>query len=418
MRSEFKRGWRVLLASSVGVGAGLSGLPFYTFGVFVVPLSAAFGWSRGRVSIAASLLIVGTAITAPLIGGIIDRYGARRVGLLSMAGLGAGYLLLARLGPDLIRFYLAWLLISLVGGGTTPVVWTRAVGLWFDRARGLALGLALAGSGFAGLLAPALITHAIDSGGWGRGYVSIGAFMLLVAVPLIAVFFADAGPMASRSRAVSGAPPLPGLSLGEGMRTAAFWKIAVGFFCVSLVVAGLIIHLVPLLIDRGLPRLEAARVAGVMGSAVLCGRVGIGFLLDRFDASRVAGALLGCCAIGCSLLALRELPSWVATLSVLSLGLAAAAEVDLLAYLTSRFMGMKAYGRVYGCQLSLFYVGAALGPLLAGLAYDRLHGYASTLEVAAAVLACGALILATLGRPPAYVARPADTLLATQGSPS
>jgi predicted MFS family arabinose efflux permease len=109
---------------------------------------------------------------------------------------------------------------------------------------------------------------------------------------------------------------------------------------------------------------------------------------------------------------MHDLPTWVATSSVLSLGLAAAAEVDLLAYLTSRFLGMKAYGRVYGCQLSVFYLGAALGPLLAGLAYDHFHGYAATLVTAAAVLGGGALIVGTLGRPPGFLGRPADAIMA------
>ncbi len=119
--SEFRRGWRVLLASSVGNGSGLSGLPFYTFGVFVIPLVAAFGWTRGRISIAASFLILGTAITAPIVGTIIDRYGARRVGIGSMFAVSVGYALLTRLGPDIAGFYVAWGLMSLAGGGTELV---------------------------------------------------------------------------------------------------------------------------------------------------------------------------------------------------------------------------------------------------------------------------------------------------------
>ena len=121
---EFRRGWRTLLAASVGNGSGVSGLPFYTFGVFVMPLVAAFGWTRGQVSIAASFLILGTAITAPIIGSIIDRFGARRVGILSMLALSIGYMLLTQLGGSIAVFYVAWLAMSLVGGGTTPVVWT------------------------------------------------------------------------------------------------------------------------------------------------------------------------------------------------------------------------------------------------------------------------------------------------------
>jgi MFS family permease len=404
---EFKRGWRVLLSANVGNGAGLSGLPFYTFGVFVVPLVAAFGWSRGRVAIAASFLVLGTAITAPIIGTIIDRFGARRVGIISMLALSVGYALLTRLDGNLTTFYIAWGLMSLVGGGTTPVVWTRAVGLWFDRGRGFALGIALAGSGLAGVFAPVLTNRAIARFGWAGGYLGLSAFILLVAVPILIIFFEDrrlprgtvavAGPA---PRAAGDSEEFPGMTPRQALRAPAFWKIALGFLFVSSVIAGLVLNLVPLLIDRGKSAAEAARIAGLMGLAVLVGRVGIGLLLDRLSAPLVAGVLIALSAAGCLLLGLAHLPEWLVPFSVVTIGLAAAAEVDLLAYLTSRFLGMRAYGRIYGSQLSIFYLGAASGPLVAGLAYDRFHSYLPILDFAAGSLAIGAIVLGTLGRPP------------------
>lgn len=405
---EFRRGWRPLLASSIGNGAGLSGLAFYTFGVFVVPLVEAFGWTRGTVSGAASSLIIGTAITAPIIGSIIDRYGVRRVGIGSMIALALGYAALSQLGDSIAMFYAAWLALSLIGGGTTPVVWTRTVGVWFDRGRGLALGLALAGSGFASLFAPVLTNKAIAAWGWQGGYLAIGAFILFLAVPLIALFLKErppvTAPATTGSAAGAGAAhELPGLSLEEARRTAAFWKIALGFFFVSGVVAALIINLVPLLIDRGLDRADAAAIASVMGIAVLGGRIGIGFLLDRLHAPAVARTLLGLCAGGCLLLSLGDVPGWVIGLAVMSLGLAAAAEVDLVAFLTSRFFGMKAYGKIYGWQLTAFYLGAAIGPFAAGRAYDHFQSYVPTLYFAAGALLFGAIVTGTLGKPPEFI---------------
>jgi MFS family permease len=401
---EFRRGWRTLLASSFGNGSGLSGLPFYTFGVFVVPLVAAFGWTRGQVSIAASFLIVGTAITAPIIGSIIDRYGARRVGILSMIALSLGYAVLTQLGGSIAMFYAAWLLMSLVGGGTTPVVWTRTVAVWFDKGRGLALGLALAGSGLASIFAPVLTTRAINAWGWQGGYLALAGFILLVAVPLIWVFLADRPPETAQSRAAAAsARELPGLTLEQSRQTAAFWKIAIGFFFVSGVIAALIINLVPLLIDRGLSKEDAAGVAGVMGIAVLSGRIAIGFLLDRLSAPLVARTLLAFCAVGCVLLSLPGTPTWVVGIAVLSLGLAAAAEVDLVAFLTSRYFGMKAYGKIYGWQLTAFYLGAAIGPFAAGLAYDHFQSYVPTLYFAAGALLFGSIVTGTLGRPPEFI---------------
>jgi MFS family permease len=402
---EFARGWRTLIAASIGNGTGLSGLAFYTFGVFVLPLTTAFGWSRGEVSIAASFLIVGTAITAPVIGTIIDRFGARRVGISSMLALAVGYAALTQLDGRIATFYASWLLLSLIGGGTTPVVWTRTVNLWFDRGRGLALGLALAGSGVAGVFAPIATTHIIGNYGWQAGYLAIGIFIALIAVPLIALLLEDKPPLAladAMTPTTSAPAELPGLTLRASLVTVEFWKIGAGFFLVSAVVAALIINLIPLLVDRGLDRTQAAQIAGAMGIAVLIGRVGIGFLLDRFSGPSVARALLALCAVGCFTLTLPDLSPLAMVACTLSLGLAAAAEVDLVAFLTSRFFGMRAYGKIYGWQLTIFYVGAALGPLGAGLAFDHFQSYVPTLYFAAASMAFGALVTGSLGKPRAF----------------
>lgn len=401
--NEMRRGWKLLLSSSIGIAAGLSGIAFYTFGAFIVPLSEAFDWSRGKVSIAASFLIVGTAITAPVVGTIIDRYGARTVGLASMLLLALGYCLLTQLGGNLWQFYAAWLCIALIGGGTTPVVWTRAINLSFDRRRGLALGLALAGSGVTGIFGPALVTVLIQEYGWRAGYMGIGGFILLFAAPIVfALFREPAGREASMNVANDSdeAQQLTGKTLPEALRAPAFWLIAGGFFLVSAVVAGLLINIVPMLIDKGLAASEAAEIAGYLGLAVVLGRVGVGHVIDRVPAHQVARCMLLLTALGCWLLSIEGQPIWVLVLGVVGLGLAAAAEVDLVAFLTSRHLGMKCYGKIYGLQTSSFYLGAALGPIAVGLAYDHFANYQFVLYVASALLICGSFIVGALGEPP------------------
>lgn len=408
VKEEFRSGWRVLLASSIGNAAGVSGLAFYTFGVFVIPLSEAFDWSRGQVASAASFLIIGTAITAPVIGSIIDRFGARRVGLCSLVLLSVGYFTLTQLNDSIVAFYFAWLLMSLVGGGTTPVVWTRAVNIWFDGSRGLALGLTLGGSGLAGIFGPVMCAALIAALGWRGGYAGVGAIILLVAVPTVYLLFRDEAPASNTSEKTTGAEtPMPsadltGLTLQESLRVASFWKIAAGFFFVSAAVAGLIINLVPLLIDNGLKSLAAAQIAGSMGIAVVFGRIIVGLLLDRFHAPVVARWLLIIIAVGCFFLVMEGAPTWLTILSVMSLGLAAAAEVDLLAYLVSRYFGMRSYGKIYGWQLSAFYVGASIGPVLMGVAYDALQSYDYILYTSVCVFAFGAWAIGSLGARPQF----------------
>ena len=407
--TEFRQGWRVLLASSFGISAGLSGFAFYTFGVFVIPLVDAFGWTRGQVTFAATFLIIGTAITAPIIGTVIDKFGARRVGLISMTALGLSYFGLSQLGSSIAMFYAAWLLISLLGGGTTPVVWTRAVNIWFDRSRGLALGLTLAGSGVAGIFGPVICAALIEAYGWRGGYVGVGAIILLIALPIIFVLFTDRAPGSEipgeenqDAKADTTPKVLTGLTLQESLRTASFWKIALGFFLVSGAVAGLIINIVPLLVDTGLTTLGAAQVAGSLGIAVVVGRICIGFLLDRFSAPLIARILLILTAVGCALLTIDDAPLWLIVISVMSLGLAAAAEVDLVAYLVSRYFGMKAYGKVYGWQLSAFYLGASIGPALMGFSYDYFQSYQNNLYASIVIFVLGAAAVGSLGKRPDF----------------
>ncbi|MBM3515289.1 MAG: MFS transporter [Alphaproteobacteria bacterium] len=405
MQEEFRRGWRTLLACSTGNAFGLSGLAFYTFGVFVVPLVDAFGWQRGQVASAASFLLIGTAITAPIVGTLIDRFGARKVGLISMFILSLGYLSLTQLGSKIAFFYAAWLLMSLSGGGTTPVVWTRAVNLWFDKGRGLALGLCLAGSGVAAIISPPMVTAAIQNFGWQGGYVAVAAIMIVISLPIIAAFFDDQGPR--HAAASSAVVDRPGIEFRDSFRHVEYWKIAIGFFFVAGIIAGLIINLVPLLIDRGMTRMGAAEIAGIMGFAVLIGRIGIGFLLDKFNAPMVARVLLTITAGGCLLLAIPNAPVWVAAIAVISLGFAAAAEIDMVAYFTSRYFGMKAYGKIYGSQLTIFYAGAAAGPAVVGLMYDAFGSYLQSLYAAGVILVFGAIVVGSLGKPPEFESRSA-----------
>ncbi|MBM4233977.1 MAG: MFS transporter [Gammaproteobacteria bacterium] len=126
-----------------------------------------------------------------IVGSVIDRFGARRVGIASLLALVAAYAALTTLQGSLAMFYAAWFLLALLSGGTTPIVWTRTVNLWFDRGRGLALGLALAGSGIASMFAPPLLTRVIAHYGWQTGYLVIAAFLLIVATPLVALLLAE-----------------------------------------------------------------------------------------------------------------------------------------------------------------------------------------------------------------------------------
>src|SRR5690606_35211586 len=133
--------------------------------------------------------------------------------------------------------------------GTTPVVWTRTVNMWFDRSRGLALGLTLAGAGAAGIFGPLFCTALIETYGWQAGYLGVGALILLVSLPVIALLFKERPVEVGLDAGKQGAamPEREGLTFQQSIRTVWFWKIVIAFFLVSGAIAGLIINVVPLL---------------------------------------------------------------------------------------------------------------------------------------------------------------------------
>jgi predicted MFS family arabinose efflux permease len=392
--AEFRLGWPIILAAVFGVGVGLTGLPFFTFGTFIKPLGAAFHWSRSQVALGSVFLHAGTAISSPFLGRVIDHYGPRTIGLVSMGGLVIGFGVVALSGPSLLSFYIAWSVLALLGCGTTPLAWTRMVNMHFDRGRGLALGLTLMGTGLASIFGPPLCGMLIHAWGWRAAYVGLGAFVLVVALPITATASWRRKPPAAL-RVVD----KTGLTLREAAATRTFWLIACGFLLVVLSVAGAIVNLVPLLTDRGMAPSDAAARAGLMGVAVVAGRVLAGYLSDRFHAPYVAAGLLVLPAIGMTLLALTPGVS-LAVPAVILIGLAGGAEVDLLAFLSSRYFGLRHYGVIYGVNLTVFAVAAATGPVAAAAAFDHMGTYGPALTAGAAMCAIGSGLLLLLGRYP------------------
>ena len=395
---EFRSGWPTILASAAGACAGLTGLAFYTFGLFVKPLSEAFGWTRGEITLGMSFITLGTVATAPLVGWLIDRFGVRRVAAPSLIGIAIAFVLVSRAGPQLATFYAACLAVAVLGCATSPVSWTRAVSSRFVRSRGLALGLTLLGSASAGVVGVPVVQWLIVNHGWRSGYLGISAFAVLVALPLVTLLLRP-GPEPQR---VSHSRALPGLTLAQALRTGAFWTIALAILVLITAQSGAIIHLVPLLTDRGLAPVEAAQLAGVMGISVFLSRVIVGGLLDRFSPPLVAGLTLLAPVAAMAILAVCGDSRPAIVVAVVLLGLAAGAEIDFLSFFAARHFGMGAYGAIYGWLFAMFSLGNGVGAPLVGAIYDISGGYQIALWGAAALFALGAALFGSLAWRPVW----------------
>lgn len=398
-------GWYVALACGIGLACGLATVLTYTFGVFVTPLRQEFGWSQTEVFAALFLSVLTITFVAPFFGMLVDRLGARRVilvGLVFEAALVASFYFQ---DENVLTFYLRYIGLAVLGVGTTHIAFTRIIALWFDRQRGLALGVTLAGVGIGGFVWPILSQWAINAYGWRSAYLVIAAAIIVFGCTIISLVVRDSpqsmGLLPDGDAATSGKDEATasgaalGVTLKQALATRHFWMMLVVFLLIGIGVTSVQVHLVPLLISRGVTPMRAANALSILAVALVFGRVGAGWLMDRFFAPRVAIAFLLGPIVAIVLLA-NGASGWLAFVAGILTGLAAGAEVDVTAYLVSRYFGLRHFSSIYAWYYSAYSLGAGLGPLATANAVDRFGGYTEILMVHAAMLVIATLLLARL----------------------
>jgi len=399
----------VVASAALGVGVGLLGLPLLTVGLFMGPLHADFGWTRAQVAGASFCINAATLLTAPIIGQICDRVGVRPVAIGSLAALCAGFVALSLMNGSITVYYLLWLALAMGSVGTSGIVWTRAIGTLFDQHRGFALGLTLTGTALAALLGPMALGPLIAKFGWRGGYLGLAA-ITAISIPLIYVFFFErrSAVIADEKRRQIDVNAI-GLSRSEAFRTLAFWKMGIGLFLVVLGMGSALVHFVPMAVDAGYKIQAASGFFSIIGLSMLVGRVLIGFMLDRFHAAYVAAVALALPALACWALigAGTGGPNFIFAAAIF--GFCAGAEIDLIAYLVSRYFGMRAYGAIYGCQMMFFAAGSGVGGVLTGHIRDVYGSYNPALYGGIAVFVLGAGIIGSMGALPAFSRRNDDT---------
>ena len=405
-RSEFRLGWKVLVASLLGVAFGASPLPFNTIGFFIDPLQQEFGWTRTEISFGITIYGVLGALLAPAFGWLADRYGVRKVALGSLTIFGLIFASFSVIPGDLLWFYALWTMIGLFGIGSTPITWSRAINLWFFRQRGLALGLTLVGTSVSAMLLPFITTQLIGQVGWRGSFAFLALLPLAVALPLGLLWFREPREHERPPEvAAVGAAELPGRTVGEAMREKRFWILWISIALVSIAYAGALVHLPSMLAARGFDRTSAAAVMSVFGLSIFAGRIITGLLLDRFWAPLVTLPILCLPALSCwVLMGDAPLSLTLAVAAAFLMGFASGAETDLIAYLAGRYFGMRSYGQIYGVLYMAFGLSTAISASLYGWVRDTTGSYDPMLLTAAGMFVAGAVLLLFLGPYPVFVA--------------
>ncbi|MEM7730489.1 MAG: MFS transporter, partial [Pseudomonadota bacterium] len=362
--SEWSRGWPIVFASLIGIALCLSPLPYWALIIIGPELAKEFGWSREVITAGFLFMTSGVLIGAPVAGQLVDRYGARKVLLPSIVALGLGTMAFSQMTADPSVFYLIFFVTAVLGSATLPITWTKAIVNNFDRHRGLALGIALTGTGLYGFIASPSIQAMINAFGWRWAYVGVGMLPLVLSLPLAFFLFKDekenrqlasvdtsgersllswiwvpiliaialctvvitvlnrpgGAVMAialmaafflayiayvfvkARTQDVS---PMPGLTVREIYADYRFWVILFAFLVLGAVVSGIIANSKFILLDKGYTDNMAASLligAGVIGLSTMVGRLVGGYLVDRVWAPAVGFVFLTVPALGCWIL--------------------------------------------------------------------------------------------------------------------
>ena len=398
---RFFYGWWIVLTAGIGLFFGYAPIVVYSFGVFLKPLLQEFHSSRGNISLAFTLANLAQAISIPSFGRWTDRYGARLVIVLASVIFACTLISSLILSTRLWKLYLFYVLLGVCGSGVAPVPYGKVIASWFDRKRGLALGLTMFGLGSGAIVVPFLAQRLITMLGWRGAYAVIGLLVAAACVPVVGIFLRESpdkmgllpdGEVVAQAT-VTSRRVAEGVTWHHTRHDPTFWRMAGAFFLVGASVHGCVVHLVPMLTDRGITAERAALASSLVGGALLIGRVGSGYLLDRFFAPRVAIFFFGGAGLG-MLLLWSGAAGAIAYLAAFLVGLGMGAEVDIIAFLTSRYFGLRAFGEIYGYAFASYALAGALGPWVMGLGFDHTGSYRAVLAgfLMATLLAAAAML--------------------------
>jgi len=401
-REEWRRHWTVVLAGLAGMS--LSAVPSYGLGLFIHPLETEFGWSRAGISAALTIYAVVNILTLPLGGWLLDRVGARRLGVIGVVGYCCGLAALSLATPSIWSWWALWVLLGLLAIGIKTGIWSKAITSFFHHGRGVAVAVMASGAGIAAIFLPPLVLGLMEPYGWRVAMVGMAAAFLVVVFPLLYLFLYDSTDRAVQKQVVEtrtdAAKILLGWTAREGLRKRQFWQIAIAALIATGTMTALTVHIIPILVHEGMPRSQAVTLFSLVGGLSVVARLMVGYVFDRV-AHPIVGALsIAGPGIPALFLLLLEPTTTTMVLAVVALGIAIGGEYDAVIYLCSRFFGLKAFGVLFSVVGSILSLGVATGPLLAGRVFDLTGSYDLFLMGTVPACAVAGLLIYTLGRYP------------------
>lgn len=390
--NEWAVGWRIVLACAVANGTGIA-LLFYCFSLFLIPMSTDLGLTRADTGIVQSLIIT-AVLGAPVIGRLTDLFGFRPVYvvctlLLVLIGLLQG---LWVSGFWSLAFTVA--LAGFVGGGSSSVALTLPINAHFRRYRGRALGLVGIGVSLTTILVPPFLEMVIAMN-WRWGYLALAALSGLVGLPAVLMLM----PRSAGQRAIrSGNGKLP--HDWSFTRQRDFWSLSLANMIAGITTGGAISQLSPMIVEHGISSATAALGLSSFAAGQFAGKLGGGWLLDRFEPRRMAILMTIIPSLGFLVFTQAEpgmVPLVLAACAMI--GALSGADVDIYAYFVARRFGLAQYGSVFGALHGLGWIGTAAGITLFSATFTWTGSYAPAQYLAMGLLLVAAAMLAPVRLP-------------------
>lgn len=372
------------------------------------PMSAEFAWGRATLSSAYLVAAPVMAILFIVVGPLLDRFGVRRVLIPGSLLFGAGTALLSQLDGSLPQLLLLKILVTALSTVPTGVAFGKVISRHFTDRRGTMLGLCLGGGGGVGMMImPLVAAHLLETGGWRLAYTGVGVIAALLGL-FAALLLPDDAPAARGAQAP--ADDLPGIEGSIAWRTPTFILMMASTLLACMALNGTLAHMAAILTDSGLTVQQAAGAMSIYAFAMVCGQFGIGLLLDKWPSPRLAVPIFLTVLTGVALLHFASNHALL-VLGAACVGAGAGSEYGLLPYMTSRYFGLRSFGRLYGLVYSASAIGTGIGPFAMGLVFDITGNYGRALY---AFEAAALVVIALMLKLPGYTFAPDGTRLRAQ----
>lgn len=359
-------------------------------------LPAAFDVSRTAISAVLAIAVWTVAICVPFAGRAMDRFGVRKVVLPGVVFIALMMMSLG-LAQNIWQFAVLQVLLSIGAAIHVSVGYAKVISLWFDKNRGLVLGLCVAlGAGVGQTIMPKLSQFYIDTFTWRGGYALQGLMILALGFPLIFFFVKTPKDKGVAPASVVNPADRPGLTRAEALRKPTFYLVFFAIYCASLALLGTLQHGVPILTERGFAIGQATTALSLSFMGLVLGEFSSGFLVDRFNTPRIVLPYFVSALIGVVIVHTTRDPNML-LVGALMMGLGLGGEIGQNAYLISRYFGLKNFGSIYGLTFAASNLGIGTGLIVLGFIRDHYGSYAPGVWLAGGAMSISVLCVAALG---------------------